>query len=265
MSAHSENSPRITLFGLDFCAVDFAGALALLEQAARAPAPGAQVVFTPNVDHIVRLDQNPAWKAAYASADYLFADGMPIVWLSRLMGRRLPARVTGADLFVHLCQLAARHQWQIAVIGGQPGQEADLRQRFNDVWPGLQVHLLSPPMGFDPEGELADQYVAELRELAPAIVFVCLGLPRQERWALRAAPRLPGGIVLGVGAAMEFALGLKRRAPGWVQRLGAEWLWRLLSDPRHLWRRYLVDDRRFVGLAWQEWRQSKRNPPAPER
>jgi N-acetylglucosaminyldiphosphoundecaprenol N-acetyl-beta-D-mannosaminyltransferase len=247
---------RVRLFDLDLVSVDFSQAVALLTTEA-AESKTAKVVATPNVDHLVRLDTMPAFRARYADADYLFADGMPLVWASRWFGRPLPERVTGSDLTVALCGEARERGWRIAMLGGAPGQEEALRMRFAQVYPGLHVDIRCPSMNFDPlgaEGEAAAQWV---RDCAPRLVFVCLGMPKQETWALHHAPALPGGVVMCVGAAMDFALGMQRRAPLAVQRAGFEWLWRLASNPRRLWRRYLVDDRKFLGLLWREWRHKR--------
>jgi len=250
-------APRVRLFDLDLVAVDFTQAVTLLAAEATQSGGSAKVVATPNVDHLVRLDAMPAFRARYAKADYLFADGMPLVWASRMLDRPLPERVTGSDLTVALCQEAARHGWRIAMLGGMPGQEASLHALFAKTYPGMQVEIRCPSMQFDPVGAEGNDAAQWIRDYAPQLVFVCLGMPKQEIWALTHAPTLPGGLVLCVGAAMDFALGLQRRAPLAVQRSGFEWLWRLGSNPRRLWRRYLVDDRKFLSLLWREWRRSR--------
>lgn len=252
--------PRVNVFGLDLIALNFVDSVALLTTHAGMTNVTAKVVATPNVDHLVRLDAMPAFRKRYAAADFLFADGMPVVWASRLFGKPLPERVTGADLTVALCKEAARRGLRVAVLGGMPGQEASLQDRFERQYPTLQIRVRCPSMQFDPlgdEGEAAAQWV---REYAPQLVFVCLGMPKQEIWALHHAPHLAGGVVLCVGAAMEFAIGLQRRAPLIVQRAGFEWLWRLASNPRRLWRRYLVEDPKFVLMCWREWRKAGRSP-----
>ncbi len=215
-----------------------------------------RVVVTPNVDHLVRLDGMQAFRSRYASADYIFADGMPVVWASRLLGRPLPERVTGADLMLQLCELAPSRGWRVAVLGGEPGEEAELEAAFARRFPGIRVAIRCPSMQFDPEGPEGDAAAEWVRAQQADVICVCVGMPKQEKWALRHADSLPGGVALCVGAAMHFAIGRQRRAPRWVQRAGFEWLWRLASDPRRLWRRYLVDDRLFLKLCWREWRQS---------
>lgn len=245
------------LFGLDILAATFADAVSLLSAAAQRQDGKAAVVVTPNVDHLVRLERTPAFKQRYAQADYLFADGMPVIWASRLLGAPLPERVTGADLFVAMCRQAAAHGWQVAVLGGTPGSEDMLKARFAQYYPGLKIEFICPSMQFDPYGDEGRTAAARIAAMRAQVVFVCLGMPKQENWALEYAGALPGGVVLCVGAAMGFAIGLQRRAPAWVQRNGLEWLWRLLSDPKRLWRRYLVEDPQFLALCWREWRSQR--------
>lgn len=257
-SAESPTLPKARLFSLDIAAVTFDGAVRALVQAAELRDGRARVVVTPNVDHIVRLDAAPELRARYAKADYIFADGMPVVWASRLLGRPLPQRVTGADLFVALCRQAQQRGWRVMLLGGRPGSEADLHARFAQYFPGLHIDIVCPSMQFEPLGDEGCAFARKVRETSPDVVFTCLGMPKQENWALHHAPTLPGGIVLCVGAAMEFAIGLQRRAPHRLQRAGMEWLWRLLTNPRRLWRRYLVDDPWFAMLCWKQWR-SQRN------
>ena len=246
------------LFDVDFCAVTFEQAIALLSaQVGQRP---ATVVVTPNVDHLVSLEDNPVVRAVYTTADYAFADGMPVVWASHFLGTPLPERVTGADLFVALCKVGQTKGWRINVFGGMPGQEQMLLDRFKVVFPGLQVNILCPGMGFDYQSSEADAAAKWVNTTKPDIVFVCLGFPRQSLWSLRNRPTLDAGLVLCVGAAMEFALGFKSRAPVWMQTSGLEWLWRLCSEPGKLWRRYLVRGPRFLKLVLKERRKQKMAP-----
>lgn len=245
------------LFGLDLHAVTFHEAVRLLSAAATDATGAARVVVTPNVDHLMRLERMPQFRTRYAQADFIFADGMPLVWASRMLGASLPERVTGADLFVAMCRQAVAHRWRVALLGGRPGTEADLVARFQHSFPGLHIDIIAPSMQFDPDGEEGQEAAERIAAMQAQVVFVCLGMPKQEEWALRHAAALPGGVALCVGAAMEFAIGLQQRAPLWVQRSGLEWLWRLASQPRRLWRRYLIDDPKFLALCWREWRQRR--------
>jgi N-acetylglucosaminyldiphosphoundecaprenol N-acetyl-beta-D-mannosaminyltransferase len=247
------NSPKqtVNLFGLQLNAVTFPEAVDLLCQ--QVPQRPAKVVVTPNVDHVISLADNPELRAMYNSADFKFADGMPVVWASRLLGQPLPERVTGADLFVAICRKAQERHWRIGVLGGMPGDEPMLLKRFAEVYPGLQVSIKAPPMGFDYQSTHGNDAADWVNATQADVVFVCLGFPRQSLWSLKNRATLDTGLVLCVGAAMEFALGLKSRAPVWMQSNGLEWLWRLASEPSKLWRRYLVRGPRFLKLVWGEW------------
>jgi N-acetylglucosaminyldiphosphoundecaprenol N-acetyl-beta-D-mannosaminyltransferase len=242
------------MFGLAICVARFRQAAdQLMQHAIRRAGPPA-IVVTPNVDHVVRLDADPQFRQLYVQADYIFADGMPLVWASRKTARPLPERVTGADLFVDLARACAQQQVPVFVIGGMPGQEQMLSAAFARVYPGLQVELFCPSMQFDPLGPEGQEALRRVNACRPGIVFVCLGMPKQERWAMGQRAQMQAGLVLCVGAAMEFALGFKSRAPLWMQRVGLEWCWRLASEPRRLWRRYIVQGSRFAGLLRHEWK-----------
>lgn len=247
-------TPSIALFGLDIAAVSFETALDVLCDAVSQRDGRARVAVTPNVDHLVRLDKQPELKRLYRTADYLFADGMPVVWASRLFGMPLPGRVTGADLLPALCERARAGNWKVVIVGGQPGHEQVLIDGFAAHYPGLALEVIAPSMTFDPLGPEGDAIAERVCAAAPDIVFVCVGMPKQECWALHHADKLPGGLMLCAGAAMEFAAGLQRRAPAWMQRSGFEWCWRIAQDPARLWRRYLIEDRRFIGICWRQWR-----------
>lgn len=254
----SDNLPgAVRLFGLDILPLDFKQSTDLLLHAAATKGP--KVVVTTNVDHVVRLERDPELKGLYASADYTFADGMPVVWASRLLGTPLPERVTGADLFVALCRHSMASGQRVFVLGGRPGQEQLLKERYAKRFPGMDVVVFCPPMNFDPEGSEAEAIVKNIRACQPDFIFVCLGFEKQERWALRHVRRFDSGVIVCVGAAQEFALGLKRRAPRWMQNSGLEWFWRLTSDPVHLWRRYLLQAPVFLWLLLQEWRAHRRS------
>ncbi|WP_322049998.1 WecB/TagA/CpsF family glycosyltransferase [Paraburkholderia bannensis] len=253
-AARADSLPRIALFGLDIAAVSFDTALDALCDAASQRDGRARVAVTPNVDHLVRLDRQPELKTLYRTADFLFADGMPVVWASRLFGMPLPGRVTGADLLPGLCERARLNGWKVVVVGGQPGHEQSLIDGIAHYYPGLDMQVIAPSMNFDPTGAEGDAIAQRVREAAPDLVFVCIGMPKQERWALRHAGSMPGGLMLCAGAAIEFAAGLQKRAPAWMQRSGVEWCWRIMQDPARLWRRYLVDDRRFIRICWRQWR-----------
>jgi N-acetylglucosaminyldiphosphoundecaprenol N-acetyl-beta-D-mannosaminyltransferase len=183
----------VRLFGLDILPLTFVQSTDLLLHAAATKGP--KVVVTTNVDHVVRLERDQELKSLYASADYTFADGMPVVWASRLLGTPLPERVTGADLFVALCRHSVTSGQRVFVLGGRPGQERLLQDRYAKRFPGMDVVVCCPPMNFDPEGSEAEAIVKSIRACQPDFIFVCLGFEKQERWALRHVRRLDSGVI----------------------------------------------------------------------
>lgn len=241
----------VELFGLHINSTNFQESVDLLSE--QVPLRPAKVVVTPNVDHVISLNEDPKLRALYATADFTFADGMPLVWASRLLGDRLPERITGADIFVALCKQSERLNWRVAMVGGTPGQEELLAARFASVFPNLKVSIYSPPMGFDYRSPTAKATLDWVNSVHADIVFVCLGFPKQCLWSLNFRNEIDAGLVLCVGSAMAFALGLKKRAPIWMQHAGLEWLFRLITHPLTLWRRYLLRDTKFFPLMWRMW------------
>jgi N-acetylglucosaminyldiphosphoundecaprenol N-acetyl-beta-D-mannosaminyltransferase len=249
--------PTTRLFDLDICACSFEAASKQLLDIAVKRQYQAHVVVTPNVDHIVRLESDASFKAFYTQSDFIFADGMPVVWASKMTKTSLPERVTGSDLFVSLVKAAIKNDLSVFLIGGMPGQESQLTADFQRVYPGLNITIFCPSMQFDPAGVEGLEALARVNAIKADIVFVCLGMPKQERWALTHREQLSASVVMCVGAAMEFALGLKSRAPQWMQKVGLEWFWRLCSEPNRLWRRYILQGKKFFPLCWREWKKQR--------
>jgi len=204
-------------------------------------------ILTPNIDILRHVAKHGADRKLAAGADLIVADGMPLLWVSRLLGRPLPGRVAGASLLWSLAAAAAREGRSIFLLGGEPGVAAIAAQRLQQRNPGLRVAgTASPPLGFHEDPAAVERLRDRLRQAAPDIVFVGLGFPKQERLIVTLRSVLPTAWWLGCGAAIPFAAGTLRRAPVWMQSLGLEWVHRLVSEPRRLLRRYLVDDLPFA-------------------
>ena len=229
-----------TLAGLDFDALSEEQVVARIT-ADLAKSRGGWVV-TPNIDICRRVSQDPAVRDLVRGASLVVADGMPLVWAARLRGAPLPERVTGASLIFTLSAAAAAGGWSVYLLGGDPGVPERAAAGLARRYPGLKVAGTdAPPPGFGVAE--AGQRLAEAR---PDIVFVGLGFPKQERVIAAVAPGLPGAWFIGCGAAIPFTAGALPRAPRWMQQTGLEWAYRLASEPRRLFRRYLVDDLPFA-------------------
>jgi len=211
-------------------------------------------IVTPNVDHLVLYREHEAFRTACDEAALRLADGMPIVWASRMLGRPLRARVAGSDLFPMLCQMAAARAHPVFLLGGAAGVAERAAAQLTARFPGLRIAVIyAPPAQFEPEGEAAAAAVRAVNTARPALLFVALGTPKQELWVHRHWSRLDADVVVCCGAALDFVAGVQIRAPVWMQRAGLEWLWRLARDPGRLWKRYLVRDAAFLGIFLKEW------------
>ncbi|MBG0814959.1 WecB/TagA/CpsF family glycosyltransferase [Planomonospora sp. ID82291] len=200
-------------------------------------------IVTPNVDISRAVARDAALRRLVEGADLAVADGMPLVWAARLLGTPLPGRVTGADLIWSLSEAAAFYRYPIYLLGGPPGVAEQAAVRLADRHPGLLVSGVdAPPYGFEDVPGGYDRIREAIVAAGPRVVFVGLGFPKQDRLIARLREELPGTWFIGCGSAIAFAAGAVRRAPTWMQRSGLEWLFRLLSEPGRLARRYLAED-----------------------
>jgi N-acetylglucosaminyldiphosphoundecaprenol N-acetyl-beta-D-mannosaminyltransferase len=210
----------------------------------------AELVVTPNVDHIVLLERDSEFARAYETAALRFADGAPIVALSRLLRTPLPERVTGVDLTVALLGECERQHRSVYFLGGEAAVLEQAVARIRASYPELRVvGSAAPNVDLDHPTVEEQQVLEGCRAASPDLLFVFLGTPKQEKWFVRRAPQLPPTVVLAVGGTVDFLAGAKQRAPTWVQSIGFEWLWRLSLEPGRLFRRYVVQDSRFVVIA----------------
>lgn len=182
----------------------------------------------------------------YNTSGLTLADGMPLVWAGQRAGFDRMARVCGPDLLERVMAEAAERGWSQYFYGGADGVAEQLRENFVDRHPELRVAgVYSPPyrtLSADEDAAILDR----INQAGPDIVWVGLGAPKQERWMAEHRDRLDAAILIGVGAAFDFHTGRLDRAPGWMQRSGLEWSYRLYKEPRRLWRRYVLGIPRFL-------------------
>jgi len=216
----------------------------------------SQYVVTPNADHIVKLQDDAAFREVYQGAALKVADGMPLIWVSKWFGTPLKARITGADLLPALCAEAARQGLSVYLLGGDTAAVAQTAvTKLTSIYAGLNIAgWYSPPYGFENNPTESAYIVSQINQCTPDIVFVGVGAPKQEFWISQHRTKINTGILLGVGIAIAFAAGTEKRAPRIMQQLGLEWLHRLLQDPRRLAKRYLKD----LSFFWIAYRTHRR-------
>lgn len=206
-------------------------------------------VVTHNLDHLRRIHKDLYFRELCSSADLVVADGMPLIWASKLAGEPLPGRVAGSNLIFSLSAAAAREGFSIYLLGGNPGSADAAARRLSSLYPELRVAgTACPNPGFEHDESAWSALKNALTRAQPDIVFVGLGSPKQEQFISRMRPQLPRAWWLGVGISFSFVCGEVRRAPQWVQSLGFEWLHRLMQEPERLGRRYVCQGLPFAFL-----------------
>ena len=235
---------RVNVLGVGVDPVNPTRAVELIERwiAARE----RHYICVSGIHGVMESQRDERVRAIHNQAGLVVPDGMPLVWLSRLHGFWQADRVYGPDLLLECCRRSVAAGHRHFFYGGGPGVPEQLISRLQGRFPGLPVAgWFSPPFrALAPEEDVA--IMQRINAARPDIVWVGLSTPKQERWMAEHRDRLEAPVLIGVGAAFDFHAGLKRQAPRWMQRSGLEWMFRLLSEPRRLWRRYLRNNPLFV-------------------
>lgn len=253
---------RVELGGILVDQVDLHGALDRIDEFVRSGRP--HQVVTVNLDFLSIADSNATFRDTLNQADLAVADGMPLVWLSRLKGTPIEERVAGVELVTESCRLAAEHGRKVFLLGAAPGVADAAARRLAELFPGLDVAgTYSPPMG-PLTLKATHQIVRMIRAAAPDLLFVAFGAPRQDLWIRNNLAELNVPVAMGVGCSLDVLAGSVRRAPYWMRRTGLEWAFRLVQEPQRLWRRYLVNDLPLLArLLWAREAQTPEAVPTP--
>lgn len=238
-------APTVELGGLPVAAIDRAALVdAVFEGMAHER--GGWIV-TANTDLLRQAAESPEVRRLFGEADWIVADGMPLLWAARAAGRPLPGRVAGSDLVRDLAARAGATGRRLFLLGGEKGVAETAAARLRDAYPGLRiVGIASPQLSSEPTEAELEGVRGQLAAARPDLVYVAFGAPKQERVIRALRPALPAAWWMGCGISLSFLAGRVRRAPRWMQRSGLEWVHRLAQEPGRLWQRYLVHD---VGFA----------------
>lgn len=239
-------SGEVTLAGRELFRGDQRDLLARIESLL--PAQGVHTVITPNVDQTLNYVNDARLRRAYDEAEIRITDGFPLVKLGQLLGAAHLHRHTGADLLPLLAAQAHRHGWRIAVTGGEEHVAQVAADKLARLY-GADVVAVPFPHIASVEDDGSRKVVDALNRIRPDLVFVCLGSPKQDVWVSHWRSELPPALYIGAGAAVDFVAGTKKRAPKTLQRIGAEWIFRMAQEPRRLAWRYLIRGPRFVYIA----------------
>lgn len=202
-------------------------------------------VCVANAHMLTLARQTSDFKEVLNNASLVVPDGMPLVWTQRLKGFKNAKRVCGPDLMLELCEQASLHDGSIYLLGGNSSTLSLLSEKLLNLFPGLRIAGMHAPAALPERPTIDEELIRKINNSDANILFVGLGCPKQEYWCATHAPYLRP-IAIGVGAAFDFHAGTKKRPPALIQSLGLEWLYRLLSEPRRLWKRYLTTNTAFI-------------------
>lgn len=217
------------------------------------------LVANHNLHSLSLLRREAAMRGFYAMADVIEADSMPLIAWGRLLGRPIGRRhrSTYLDWREDFWRLAAREGWRVFYLGGRPGVAAKGAEAVRRRWPGARIAVRHGHFDVTPGGADNAAVLAEIAAHAPDVLFVGMGMPRQEAWIIANYPALPQAVVFSIGAAFDYEAGALPTPPRWMGRLGLEWLFRLTSEPRRLFFRYLIEPWSLTGAALADVRAAR--------
>jgi N-acetylglucosaminyldiphosphoundecaprenol N-acetyl-beta-D-mannosaminyltransferase len=236
------------LLGLSFDTMTMDTAVARCLELCRTPR-SSHMVITANASHLCMMRRDPKLAQACRAGALTVADGMSVVWALRASGQAIPERVPGVELMARLLTAAGEHRLRVYFLGAKREVVSTLVERCRAQYPGLEIAGFRDGY-FGPEEHL--DIVEEIRASGAHMLFVGMPTPFKETWCERHRQRLQVPVIMGVGGSFDVLAGFISRAPRLVQSLGMEWFWRLLMEPRKLWKRYLITNCEFIWLAGLE-------------
>ena len=206
-------------------------------------------VVTPNAQHVLSLQRDADFRRIYEKAFLTVPDGVSLLWSAKFLQTPLNGRVNGTDLFEELSAVAERKGLKVFLLGGRPGAAEAAKKTLQARHPNLQiVGTHCPPYGFESQPQELASINSKIKAAAPDILFVGLGAPKQEKWIYQNYQELGVPVSLGIGVSFELVADMVQRAPLWMQKWGLEWLFRLIVEPKRLWKRYVMGNPQFMWL-----------------
>jgi N-acetylglucosaminyldiphosphoundecaprenol N-acetyl-beta-D-mannosaminyltransferase len=218
-----------------------------------------RLVVTANAQFYVLAETSFIFRECLKRAETVCADGVSIALATAILSKEKVERLAGVDLVEEICRRGALRGLRVFLLGGRPGSALGLAEILRKRYPGLEVvGTLCPDLGFEKSESELTRVLEHVRSTQPHVIFVALGAPKQELFIDQHLRRLKIPIAVGVGGSFEIITGVTRRAPRTVQRVGLEWLYRLIQEPQRLWRRYLLGNPKFLWLLTCYWLQMRK-------
>jgi N-acetylglucosaminyldiphosphoundecaprenol N-acetyl-beta-D-mannosaminyltransferase len=209
-------------------------------------------VITPNVDQIVKIEDDAYFKEICNNAELLLTDGHPLMWIAKWYGTPIKEKISGADLVPQLCEVAAKKKYRVFFLGAAEGVAIKAANILQEKYPGLIIAgTYSPPFGFENDNIELTNINKMLFKSKADLLFVGMGVPKQDIFIYENMYKYNIPVSFSIGAAIDFIAGVQKRAPRWMSNNGLEWMYRLFENPRRMFRRYIIDDLKIFKLAWK--------------
>lgn len=253
-----EGTPSIRILGNRVHMVEIPDVVQIMDRWITTERNRTHHVVNTGMHGIMEAHRNPAFKVILENADLFAPDGILVILVARLRGYRIRKKNTGPELLWQFAEVADRKGYKYFIFGDTEETIQLLATKLGEAFPGLQiVGLVSPPFRpLTPEEDVS--FVQAINQAKPDVLWVGLGMPKQEEWVAHHRDRLEVPVVVGAGATFKFLSGTVRRSPAWMRNGGLEWLWRLYQEPKGIWRRVIIDAPRFAGLVALELSGMKR-------
>jgi len=205
-----------------------------------------------NVDVVMKIEEDSYLKKVVDNADMVLVDGKPLVWISKLHGKPLKAKISGSDLVPLFCEVAAEKGYKIFIIGGKDGIAEQAKEKLENRLPKIKiVGTYAPPFGFEKNESELDKINQMISEAHPDLLIACFGCPKQEKWIYENIEKYNAKVSVCAGATVDFLAGNVKRAPRWMSDHGLEWFYRFTQEPKRMFKRYFVDDTKIVKLIFK--------------
>lgn len=205
-----------------------------------------------NVDVVMKIEEDSYLKKVVDNADMVLVDGKPLVWISKLYGKPLKAKISGSDLVPLLCEVAAEKGYKIFIIGGKDGIAEQAKVKLENRHPQIKiVGTYAPPFGFEKNETELDKINQMISAVHPDLLIACFGCPKQEKWIYENIGKYDAKVSVCAGATVDFLAGNVKRAPRWMSEHGLEWFYRFTQEPKRMFKRYFVDDTKIVKLIFK--------------
>lgn len=202
-----------------------------------------------NVDVVMKIEEDPYLKKVVDNADMVLVDGKSLVWISKLHGKPLKAKISGSDLVPLLCEVAAEKGYRIFIIGGKDGIAEQAKNKLEAKHPDIKiVGTYAPPFGFEKNEKELKKINQMISEVHPDLLIACFGCPKQEKWIYENIEKYDAKVSVCAGATVDFLAGNVKRAPHWMSEHGLEWFYRFLQEPKRMFKRYFIDDVKIIKL-----------------